>query len=272
MARFIRMARVGMKLKDIYLRQQSHPGFLGIFINPFYFARKGLMGAIVSFAPRVRGRVLDVGCGQKPYEHLFSTTQYIGLEMDTSENRAMKKADFFYDGKNFPFENEYFDSIICNQVLEHVFNPDNFLSETNRVLKLDGTLILTAPFIWDEHEQPYDYARYSSFGLSYLLKEYGFEVIELKKTQADVSLIFQLINAYLYKITVTQNPYINLLTTVFLMSPFNILGLLLSRLCPSNEDLYLDNVVLAKKTNASREMSQKCLISRAAEDLGGMSI
>lgn len=240
-----------MKLKDVFFRQQFHPGLLGIFINPFYFAKKGLLEAIVMFAPRVQGKTLDVGCGQKPYEHLFKTTQYIGLEMDTSESRAMKKADFFYDGTTFPFGDEYFDSVICNQVFEHVFNPDNFLSETNRVLKAGGTLLLTAPFIFDEHEQPYDYARYTSFGLRHIFKNHGFDVLELKKTQSNVSLIFQLINAYLYKISVTQNLYINLLISVLLMSPFNILGLLLSKLCPLNDDLYLDNVVLAMKTNAS---------------------
>ena len=62
------------------------------------------MEAILSFAPRVRGKMLDVGCGQKPYEHFFKATQYVGLEMDTPENRAMKIADFFYDGTTFPFE------------------------------------------------------------------------------------------------------------------------------------------------------------------------
>lgn len=60
-----------MKLKDVFLRQQFHPGLLGTFINPFYFARKGLLEAIVMFPPRVRGKMLDVGCGQKPYQYLL---------------------------------------------------------------------------------------------------------------------------------------------------------------------------------------------------------
>ena len=54
---------------------------------------------------------------------------------------------------------------MCNQVLEHVFNPDDFVREIARVLKPGGALLLTVPFVWNEHEQPYDYARYSSFGL-----------------------------------------------------------------------------------------------------------
>jgi SAM-dependent methyltransferase len=66
-------------------------------------------------------------------------------------------------------------------VLEHVFNPDDFLNEVNRVLKPSGKLLLTVPFVWDEHEQPYDYARYSSFGLRSLLEKHGFSIVKHEK-------------------------------------------------------------------------------------------
>ncbi len=131
--------------------------------------------------------------------------------------------------------------------MEHVFNPGDFLSEVNRVLKDGGILLISIPFIWDEHEQPYDYARYSSFGLKYLLENRGFNVIEYRKSTNDIRAIFQLINGYIYKKTVTQNAYLNLFITVILMAPFNILGELFHRILPKNDDLYLDSIVLAKK-------------------------
>ena len=56
-----------------------------------------------------------------------------------------------------------------------------------------------------------------------------------------------LINSYLYKKTLTSNQYVNLIVTVLLMSPFNILGELLSKILPKNDDLYLDSIVLAQK-------------------------
>lgn len=171
----------------------------------------------------------------------------MGLEIDTPENRKRKSADHFYDGEIFPFQAFEFDSIICNQVLEHVFHPDKFLSEIARVLKADGKLLLTVPFVWDEHEQPLDFARYSSYGLRFLLTQHGFEIIDLRKSAADIRAIFQIINVYLYKKTVTRYSYVNVLITAVLMSPFNILGSLLCKLFPSNLDLYLDNVVLARK-------------------------
>ena len=160
-----------------------------------------------------------------------------------------KIADYFYDGTTFPFNDDEYDSVLCNQVLEHVFNPDEFLSEIKRVLKPEGRLLLTVPFVWDEHEQPQDYARYSSFGLKALLDKNGFNVIGYKKIGTDVSTIFQLINAYLYKIFVKWPLPIRVVVTITLMSSFNLLGIMLGILLPRNPDLFLDQIVLAEKNN-----------------------
>lgn len=234
-------------LKSAYMKAQFEPHVLGLLVNPFYFARKGLYEHMAVLAPSIKGKTLDVGCGQKPYEHLCSSSEYIGLEIDSPENRKNKKADYFYDGTTFPFADGEFDSAIMNEVLEHVFNPDVFLAEVNRVLKPNGVLLLTVPFVWDEHEQPYDYARYSSFGLRHLLEKHGFAVRRHKKSVSDVRALFQLVNAYIYKKTVTESGYLNLFSTLLLMAPINILGELLFRLLPRNADLYLDNIVLAAK-------------------------
>lgn len=228
-------------------RLQFEPGWAGPFVNPFYLARAGLWDAVSGLGGQVRGKTLDIGCGRKPYRDLFRASEYIGLELDTPENRATKAADVYYDGVAFPFADASFDSVVCNQVLEHVFEPDRFLGEISRVLKQHGTLLLSVPFAWDEHEQPLDFARYSSFGLRYLLTSHGFAVVGAKKATRGVAAVFQLLSAYLYKITVRRNPYLNLLLTATLMAPFNILGGLLSKALPAQDDLYLDNVVLARK-------------------------
>jgi SAM-dependent methyltransferase len=240
-------------LKEIYHQEQFNPRFLGLFVNPFYFARKGLYQHIKSLSTFVGGKTLDIGCGQKPYEKLYSSSEYIGLEIDSSVNRANKKADCFYDGKNFPFADQSFDSIIVNQVLEHVFDPAQFLTEIRRVIKDEGIILLTVPFVWDEHEQPFDYARYSSFGLKHLLNAHGFEILEFRKSMDDIRLIFQLINAFIYKKALTEskfamsNKFINLTLTILLIAPFNILGELAAFIFPKNQDLYLDNIVVARK-------------------------
>ena len=235
------------KLKKLYKQEQFNPKILGIFINPFYFARKGLHQNVSKLITNLNGKLLDVGCGTKPYENICNVDEYIGLEIGDEGNRQHNYADVFYDGKTIPFEDKIFDSILSNQVFEHVFNPNQFLKEINRVTKVGGRFLITVPFVWDEHEQPYDYARYSSFGLKHILAENGFEIIEHRKSNNGIEVIFQLINDYLYKVIMTENIYFNLLIIILLMAPINMAGLILSKLLPRNNDLYLDNIVLAKK-------------------------
>ena len=67
------------QLKAIYRRQNFYPDFLGIFVNPFYIARAGLCNAMTELAPRLSGKLLDVGCGSKPYQSLFAVDAYIGF-------------------------------------------------------------------------------------------------------------------------------------------------------------------------------------------------
>lgn len=234
--------------KAFYRRQMFFPNWLGIFVNPFYFARAGLRDAMVEFSPKLTGQLLDVGCGSKPYRSLFTVDAYIGLDIDSEISRQRGIADQLYDGNAFPFSDGSFDSALCNQVLEHVFNPDEFLGEIARVLKPGGKLLLTVPFVWDEHEQPYDYARYSSFGLRALLEKQGFKVVYHKKLGADPSIIFQLANAYLFKVSQSLPKSIKLLVTVTVMAFINLAGLLACRLLPGNPDLFLDHAVLVEKS------------------------
>lgn len=233
-------------LKQRIEEEQFEPSLLGIFVNPFYIARKGLLKSIASLGQNITGKTLDVGCGTKPYEKYFRSSEYIGLEIETTINRERKKADVFYDGGAFPFKKGEFDSIVTNQVFEHVFNPSDFLNEVNRVLKTDGVLLLTVPFVWDEHEQPYDFARYSSFGIKYVLEQHGFTVQQHLKSVNDVRVIAQLINGYLYKKTV-HNKLLRQFVTLTLMSLITIIASLFAVLLPVNDDLYLDNIVLARK-------------------------
>jgi SAM-dependent methyltransferase len=225
-----------------------HPGIIALFINPYYFARKGLVTHIRDLAFHMTGKTLDIGCGTKPYEKFCPSSQYIGLELDSEENRTTKSADCYYDGHRIPFEDAHFDSIMINQVLEHVFHPDELLIEIKRILKPNGKLLITVPFLWNEHEEPLDFARYSSYGLKYLLQKHGFEILESRKSVNDLRAVFQLFNLFLNQKMKTANGTLNLLLRILFLSPFNVLGELLAWITPRCENIYLDNVVLAKKS------------------------
>lgn len=135
-----------------------------------------------------------------------------------------------------------------NEVIEHVFNPDELLQEIRRIMKPEATMMITLPFVWDEHEQPYDYARYSSFGIKHLLQKNGFKVEVLEKSCPNFGVIFQLVNGYIYKITKKLPLIFRMLFILLLCFPFTILGLILGFLLPNNNDLYLDNILIVSKS------------------------
>lgn len=234
-------------LKHRILTESHRPGWIGALFNPFYLARRALWQAVGEAAPQLRGELLDVGCGSMPYRDFFSVERYVGLDIDTPRTRVQGAADHFYDGSRFPFPDASFDSVLCNQVLEHVFEPDAFIREMHRVLRPEGRVLLTVPFIWDEHEQPHDFARYSSFGLRALFERNGFRLIQQTKLLADASLFCQLLNAYVFKAFRTRSRLINAIITLFISAPLTLLGLLLPHLLPRNDDLFLDQVVLAER-------------------------
>jgi SAM-dependent methyltransferase len=236
------------RIRDFIDRQQFYPSLWGVFFNPFYFARVGLHDGISDFAPKLHGRLLDIGCGTKPYKELFTVDEYIGLDIDSENSRTRGIADYFYDGNSFPFENESFDAILCSQVLEHVFNPEDFLNEINRVLRPGGKALFTVPFVWDEHEQPHDYARYSTFGLTALFEKNNFNTIDRKKTCDDITVIAQLLNAYIYKVSDRYHPRIKALICISIMAPISLISIALAKVLPSNPDLFLDHIILAEKT------------------------
>ncbi len=223
------------------------PSWWALLFNPFFFARRNLWLAVRRFAPSLRGDLLDVGCGNMPYQSIFFVDSYSGLEIDSEHARARARADYFYDGKVFPMADASFDSALCNQVLEHVFNPDQFLGEICRVLKPGGQLLLTVPFVWDEHEQPHDFARYSSFGLRVLLERAGFTVLNHEKLGTDASIIFQLANAYVFKISLRMPRYLQFIVTLPLVASINVFGRIAQWILPSNPDLYLDHAILVRK-------------------------
>lgn len=86
------------------------------------------------------------------------------------ELKTLIKLIFFYDGETIPFENNSFDSIVSTKVLEHLFTIYELLEEFYIVLKPNGKAVITTPFMWEEHEIPYYFARYTTPDLLHLYK------------------------------------------------------------------------------------------------------
>lgn len=126
------------------------------------------------------GRLIDIGCGTKPYRRLIepSVEEHIGL--DHSEMlHDTTNVDLLGSAYTIPEQNDSFDTALCTAVLEHLEEPEMALRECHRVLKPGGYAIYTVPFIWHLHEEPRDFYRFSKYGLKYLFEKVGFETEEL---------------------------------------------------------------------------------------------
>jgi SAM-dependent methyltransferase len=154
-------------------------------------------------APRARGRLLDVGCGDKPYEAWFRpfVSAYIGVEhgatFAATAAGARGRPDVVYGAGTLPFRDGSFDTVLSVQVLEHTPRPAALVAEMTRVLAPGGVLILTAPFQFRLHEQPHDYFRYSPHGLRQLCADAGLEVFETIAQGSLWTVIGHKLNTYL---------------------------------------------------------------------------
>lgn len=222
---------------------------------PAYLTRKRLLEGIEKFAPSLGGRLLDFGCGSKPYQSLFQVDQYVGLDIENNPGHSHEneQIDVFYDGKRIPFDDATFDAVFTSEVFEHVFNIDEALKEVNRILKIGGKMIVTCPFAICEHEAPNDFARYTSYGLKHILQQNGFEVIEFVKAGTSIEVIVQLWIMYIHQNIYPKIKKIPILSSIFCFATYvflNGLALILNKLLPDKRnDLYLNNIVLCYKIN-----------------------
>ena len=122
--------------------------------------------------------LLDAGAGSGPYKELFPQVIYESADFEAVD-KPYQKSTYVCDLKSIPVQSSRYDYILFTQVLEHIPEPSAVLRELFRVLKPGGKILCTAPFLYEEHEQPYDFYRYTQYGLRYLFESSGFAVEKL---------------------------------------------------------------------------------------------
>lgn len=122
----------------------------------------------------MRGSVLDVGCGYKPYRSWVpGATRYFGIDVFSGP-----EVDAVLDpARPWPVADGEFDLVLCTQVLEHVADLDLTVDELVRAMRPGGDALITVPFIFGEHNSPHDYRRFSRHGIERLLADRGLEVV-----------------------------------------------------------------------------------------------
>jgi SAM-dependent methyltransferase len=219
--------------------------------HPLFLMRRELFSAIRKHAHLLNGNLLDFGCGSKPYKSLFSVESYTGLDFEvTGHDHTNEEIDVFYDGKVIPFPDEQFDCVLCSEVVEHLFDLPAVVAEIHRVLKPGGKLLLTCPFVWIEHEVPYDYARYTQYALRHMLEQGGFRVIRDEKRGLFIEALTQLRVLYFSQVfepCLVKFGLIGKIVARIIVAAMNLWGVAKSRLLPAKSNFYLSNAILSER-------------------------
>jgi SAM-dependent methyltransferase len=144
------------------------------FFWPEWIIQREIAAHVRRSLDGIGGRLLDVGCGEKPFLVYRAPTITDWIGFDVPEN---KTADVRGYAESLPFEDASFDAVLCTEVLEHVAEPERVLAEISRVLKAGGCVILTTPLYWPLHEEPYDFFRFTPYGLRHLLTKVGLDAV-----------------------------------------------------------------------------------------------
>jgi SAM-dependent methyltransferase len=119
-------------------------------------------------ASRAPVRILDVGCGVKPYYPYFANvaSEYVGV--DVVENPA---ADLIGAVESLPVDDGSFDVVLCTQVLEHCDDPAQAVRELRRVTAPGGRVLASTHGVQVYHPSPVDYWRWTHEGLRRLFEQ-----------------------------------------------------------------------------------------------------
>lgn len=171
--------------------------------HPLYLQFHPVNRIIKNYFQKIRKNkiVCDFGCGDKPYQiYCPKNTKYIGIDID----KANVNADIFSSVYNVPLPQNYADYVVSFFVLEHTEEPQKMLKEMYRVLKPKGKLFMIVPLFWVEHEEPFDFYRFTRYGILYLLRRTHFKKIKINPINSFFSYLGIFLNQKIYKFKILR--------------------------------------------------------------------
>lgn len=148
-----------------------------------WLAKKSVNDKVGDALVHFSGMVIDLGCGTRPFEGdiLCHASEYIGIDWGNTLHGT--HADVIADlNCPLPIGDAVANHVVSFEVIEHLAEPGIMLREAARILKKGGTLALSVPFQWWIHEAPWDYQRYTQYGLDYQLRKAGFTEVQIEPT------------------------------------------------------------------------------------------
>jgi SAM-dependent methyltransferase len=128
----------------------------------------------------IRGNLIDIGCGYSPYKNLLINyvLSYEGIDRHAYNEDVTFVGDFLED---FPSLENMYDCAISFEVLEHISNTDLFLQQVHKILKPHGKIIISVPHLSRLHEEPYDFFRFTKYGLEEIFSRNDFVILQIEK-------------------------------------------------------------------------------------------
>lgn len=165
-----------------------------------------LCDALWSERARIRGTVVDLGCGMKPYQSWLGSNaaSWLGFDLPSSVS-GKPRADAFALGDAVPLRGASADCVLSTQVLEHVPRPWAVMAEAARILKPGGSLVLTAPQAQWLHEEPHDYFRYTKYGLMEMARSAGLEPVRVVPFGGAIALFGFLASSHVPTLNAAEN-------------------------------------------------------------------
>jgi len=169
--------------------------------NPWYSLRRYYVDKFfLEHIPQLPNnlKILDIGGHKYNKRGVFNIEEY-NKNVTYVNISPEKNPDIIADASDLPVADESYDVIICAELLEHVSDPIKVLKEAYRVLKKDGILLITAPFLFRIHADPYDYGRYTDNYWLENLSKIGFRDININKQGLFWSVLVDMIRDYFYQ-------------------------------------------------------------------------
>lgn len=137
--------------------------------------------------------VLDIGAGDAPYRELFDHCDYRTSDWSGSAHEWAAAADVIASAEALPLPDASIDAALLTQMLKHVPDPAAVLGEAARLLRPAGRIFLTVPFVWELHELPLDFWRFTPPSIERLLSAAGFVSVAIEPRTHCFTTIAQLL-------------------------------------------------------------------------------